>query len=295
VKLQTLKGKTSKLVEIFIQDSSSTTGAGLTGLVFNSASLTAYYYRSGAVGATSITLQTMTLGTWASGGFIVVDGTNMPGLYQLGIPDAALASGASQVIILLKGATNMAPVVLEIQLVNYDPDDGVRMGLTALPNAAAEAAGGLYTRGSGAGQINQPANGQIDANTVKVGGTTQTARDLGASVIAASVTAGVTVTTNNDKTGYSVAAGGIGNGAHAAAELNNIADATLDRNMATGTDSGTDSTVVRTLRQAARASRNKISIAAGVMTVTKEDDATASWTAAITTTAGNPISTVDPT
>jgi hypothetical protein len=136
VKLQTLKGKTSKLVEIFIQDSSSTTGAGLTGLVFNTASLTAYYYRSGAASATAISLATMTAGTWATSGFVVVDGTNMPGLYQLGIPDAALASGASQVVIMLKGATNMAPVVLEIQLVNYDPDDGVRMGLTALPNAA---------------------------------------------------------------------------------------------------------------------------------------------------------------
>lgn len=43
-----------------------------------------------------------------------------------------------------------------------DLDDSVRAGLTALPNAAAEAAGGLYTRGSGAGQINQPANGVID-------------------------------------------------------------------------------------------------------------------------------------
>lgn len=35
---------------------------------------------------------------------------------------------------------------------------------TALPAVAAEAAGGLYTRGSGAGQINQQANGQIDTN-----------------------------------------------------------------------------------------------------------------------------------
>lgn len=69
-----------------------------------------------------------------------------------------------------------------------DLNDSVRLGLTALPNAAAEAAGGLYTRGSGAGQINQPANGQIDANTVKVGGTTQTARDLGASVLLSSGT-----------------------------------------------------------------------------------------------------------
>ncbi len=42
---------------------------------------------------------------------------------------------------------------------------------TALPNAAAEAAGGLFTRGTGAGQINQAANGQIDANTTHAAGT----------------------------------------------------------------------------------------------------------------------------
>lgn len=39
---------------------------------------------------------------------------------------------------------------------------------TALPNAAAEAAGGLYTRGSGAGQINQNANGQVDSRAVSL-------------------------------------------------------------------------------------------------------------------------------
>lgn len=104
-----------------------------------------------------------------------------------------------------------------------------------------------------------------------------------------------TAITVSDKTGYSIAAGGIGSGAHSAAELNNIADATLDRNMATGTDSGTDSTAVRTPRQALRALRNKVSIAAGTATVTKEDDATSSWTAAVGTAAGNPISSVDPT
>jgi hypothetical protein len=52
-----------------------------------------------------------------------------------------------------------------------DLSDGVRAGLTALPNANAEAAGGLYTRGSGAGQINQPANGMIDSNVVRWLGT----------------------------------------------------------------------------------------------------------------------------
>jgi hypothetical protein len=66
----------------------------------------------------------------------------------------------------------------------------------------------------------------------------------------------------------------------------------LDRNMATGADSG--SATVRTVRQALRALRNKVAIAAGTMTVSKEDDTTASWTASVATTAGNPISSIDP-
>lgn len=47
----------------------------------------------------------------------------------------------------------------------FDFSDLVRGGLTALPNANAEAAGGLFTRGTGAGQINQDANGRIDIRT----------------------------------------------------------------------------------------------------------------------------------
>lgn len=57
---------------------------------------------------------------------------------------------------------------LVIQIVAYNPDDTVRLGLTSLPNAAAAAAGGLYTRGTGAGQINQSTNGQIDVNVERV-------------------------------------------------------------------------------------------------------------------------------
>ena len=45
------KGSTSVLLEFHVHDSSSTVGAGLTGLVFNTASLTCYYYRSGAASA----------------------------------------------------------------------------------------------------------------------------------------------------------------------------------------------------------------------------------------------------
>lgn len=125
MKLIIKKGTTSKRVGLFIQDSSVTTGAGLTGLVFNSASLTAYYWREdeGNANATAITLATATRGTFASGGFIAKDGTNMPGAYEFGIPDAALAIGAGWVIVMLKGATNMAPVLLEIELVDNIASD----------------------------------------------------------------------------------------------------------------------------------------------------------------------------
>jgi hypothetical protein len=145
MKLSLKAGTTSKMVDIFVQDSSSTTGAGLTGLVYNSGSLTAYYHRENDAAATAITLATMTVGTWATGGFKEISSANMPGLYQLGIPDAALASGSKYVIIMLKGASNMAPVVLEIELTAWDNQNATTGGLSALPNAAAAANGGLPT------------------------------------------------------------------------------------------------------------------------------------------------------
>lgn len=72
---------------------------------------------------------------------------------------------------------------LAVQVVAFDPYDGVRAGLTALPNAAAEAAGGLFTRGSGAGQINQSANGQVDAKAVELGADVVTASAVAASAV----------------------------------------------------------------------------------------------------------------
>lgn len=109
-------GSTSQILQIFIRDSSSTTGAGLTGLVFNTASLTAYYHRDTDTTATAIALVTMTVGTFTSSGFKEIDATNMPGWYQFCPPNAALASGASSVGFHLKGATNMAPLPIEIDL-----------------------------------------------------------------------------------------------------------------------------------------------------------------------------------
>lgn len=122
MKLQKVLGATSEIWQVFIQDSSSTTGAGLTGLAFNSASLTAYYHRDTDTTATAITLATMTVGTFTSSGFKEIDATNMPGWYQFCPPNAALASGAKSCAFHLKGATNMAPLPIEVQLVAVNPD-----------------------------------------------------------------------------------------------------------------------------------------------------------------------------
>lgn len=136
------RGSTSVRRLIFVADSSSTVGAGLANLAYNTASLVAYYFAGDLSDEVQITLATATLGTWESGGFVAVDNTNMPGWYEIGIPNAAL-DGGNEVAIQLRGAANMQPVNIYIELVSIDDQDGVRAGLTALPNANANANGGL--------------------------------------------------------------------------------------------------------------------------------------------------------
>ena len=107
-------GLTSQTIDVFIRDSSSTTGQGLSGLVHNSASLVASY-RKGATGSrTAITLATQTVGgAWSSGGFVEIDATNMKGVYRLDLPNAAVDT-AGFVTVFLSGAANMVPVALRI-------------------------------------------------------------------------------------------------------------------------------------------------------------------------------------
>ena len=72
-----------------------------------------------------------------------------------------------------------------------------------------------------------------------------------------------------------------------------VADALLDRDMGLGADSGT--TTVRTVRQALRFLRNKWTLVASVLSVYKENDATVSWNAVVTTDgAADPVTGSDP-
>ena len=96
---------------------------------------------------------TATVGTWTSLGFKEIDATNFAGWYQLGVPNAALASGAKEVNLLLKGATNMTPTPLKIRLVAVNPDVATNMGITSLPTTAVTTNGSLPTVGSGTSQI----------------------------------------------------------------------------------------------------------------------------------------------
>lgn len=66
-------------------------------------------------------------------------------------------------------SSDASDVVFDV--VAYDPQDGVHLGITALPNAAAAAANGLLTFGTGSGQLTAT-SGVIKSNLVQVDGLT---------------------------------------------------------------------------------------------------------------------------
>ncbi len=114
-------GKTSVILPVFLQDSSSSTGAGLGSLVYNSSNLTCYYKRSNGTASVAVSLATIaTLGTWETGGFKLIDNTHALGLYEFDPPDAAFASGAQWVVFYFQGATNLAPTPILIELTTTD-------------------------------------------------------------------------------------------------------------------------------------------------------------------------------
>jgi hypothetical protein len=258
---------TSRTEYVFIQNSSVSTGAGLTGLVFNTASLTAYYaVERGA--ATAITLVTQTpTGAYSSGGFCAVDATNMPGLYRFDIPNAVFAT-ADKSVVMLKGAANMAPVLLEYQIVGFNPEDGVRLGLTAIPNVAQGTTGAIST-GDASGRVTvitnsdktgyslttAPLNATQTADSVwnALLASYTTANSFGARVVrtlSSSITNEVTIgganhiaanvheMQNNTITAAAIATGAVDADSLATDAVTEIADGLLNRSLATAGAAG---------------------------------------------------------
>jgi len=118
-KLAIKPGSTSVTLYVFVQNSASGVGEGKSGLVHNSSGLNCYYVRTRSDNS-AITLANLVAvnSAWSSGGFKEVSEVNMPGVYRLDLPDAVCAAGARSAVVMLKGAADMAPVVLEIDLSN---------------------------------------------------------------------------------------------------------------------------------------------------------------------------------
>lgn len=127
-------GSLGVTIPVFVQDTSSATGAGLGSLVFNTASLAAKYRREGQSSWTTITLVTATLGTYVPGGF-VADGGPVTGGYEFSPPNAVVAAGATWAEIEIYGATNMLPVLIEIELDAVNYQDATGFGLSRLDAA----------------------------------------------------------------------------------------------------------------------------------------------------------------
>ena len=137
--LEYQKGSTNISVDIRIVD--DTSGQPETGVVFNTSGIDLKFRREGAavVVITEIDLTSPALtDAHEDGGFLHIG----DGYYRLDVPDAAFATGANGVLI-FGTVTGMVVIGEYVQLVDYDPFDAVRLGLTELPNAAADAAGGL--------------------------------------------------------------------------------------------------------------------------------------------------------
>ena len=127
-------GQTSVSLPIFVQDSSSTSGAGLS-FTFASSGLVIEYRRRGQASWTTATPVTKTLGTFTTWG-IVADGS-LTGAYELDIPDAAFATGARWVAIRVRGVANMLPCLIEIELDAIDYQDSNALGLASIRNIEA--------------------------------------------------------------------------------------------------------------------------------------------------------------
>ena len=152
------KGSVDRSVTLRIID--STDGTPETAVVYNTAGIDLWYRREGAavVSITEATLAALTT-AHTDGGFLTIS----HGYYRLDLPDAAFATGANHVDF---GGTVTGMVVIggRVRLVDYDPEDAVRMGLTALP-----ASGTLVVEtGDSFARLGAPAGASVSADVAAV-------------------------------------------------------------------------------------------------------------------------------
>jgi hypothetical protein len=239
------KDSTNRSVTLRIID--STDGTPETGVVFNTSGIDLWYRRESAavVSITEATLAALTT-AHTDGGFLHIS----HGVYRFDIPDAAFATGVNKVEF---GGTVTGMVVIggEIKLVDYDPEDTVRLGLTALPNAVVDAAGGLPISDAGGLDLDTildaaittrlaptVASRTLDVTTLGTAGINWGNLENNNATVDLSDTSINLVDTATDvttKTGYSLAATGLDAISQAATGVVEIAKAVWDRVLTGGT------------------------------------------------------------
>jgi hypothetical protein len=229
----------------------------------------------------------------------------VPGVYRLDVPNAAFAVGASDVTIVVRGASGTNGAVLTVTLSSG--------GLTAAQTASAvlDAVASTHNNiGSIGASIQDKAGyslstpqsfsttGSVGSVTGNVAGNvTGTVGGVVGNVVGNITGSVATVATpdniidgvwDEQRTGHT-AAGSFGE----KLQTNALADEMLARDLGSGLNAGTAEE--RTVRSALRALRNKINVGSSQMVVKKEDDTTDAWTATVTTTAvSSNVSGIDP-
>ena len=289
-------GSTSQSIELYL---------GATGLTASTSGLSAYYNRTRTADV-QIPLVARTIGqAWTSGGFAEVNASTMPGVYRLDLPDAAVAAGADDVTVVVRGASGTNGAVMTVKLSSG--------GLTAAQTAQAvlDAVASTHNNIGSIGAFIQDKAGyslstsQTFNTTGSVGSVTgnvtgNVTGTVGGVVgnIVGNLTGSVgTVATpdniidgvwDEQRVGHT-ASGSFGE----KLQTNAMADEMLARDLGSGLNAGTAEE--RTVRSALRALRNKVNVGSSQMVVKKEDDTTDAWTASVTTTAvSSNVSGIDP-
>ena len=140
-------GSTSQSIELYL---------GVTGLTASTSGLSARYNRT-RTASVSIPLVARTIAqAWTSGGFAEVDATNMPGVYRLDLPDAALAAGADDVTVVVRGASGTNGAVMTINLKSAGLSEAQTAGAVWNAARASYATAGSFGEYVNADLISQP-------------------------------------------------------------------------------------------------------------------------------------------
>jgi hypothetical protein len=142
----TIKAGTASKVLLVHGRSREGAGEGATGLRHDIVGASAAFIREGEPEPHRVDLVHGRLGEHAPGSFVEVDPDLLPGVYQFGAPDEMLAPGSTRAVLILQfpGAV-FDPV--EVDLVAYDSQDPVRLGMGAIsPEARIAALRGAFPR-----------------------------------------------------------------------------------------------------------------------------------------------------